>query len=51
MACRVGMGGIGNWPDGGGVNDQAAWVLDAFGVLAGAEADEDKRSKREAGGE
>jgi len=32
------MGGIAHWPDTGGVNDQAAWVVDGFAVLAGAEA-------------
>jgi hypothetical protein len=32
------MGGIAHWPDAGGVNDQAAWVVDGFVVLAGAEA-------------
>jgi hypothetical protein len=37
-ACRGGMGGIAHWPDAGGVNDQAAWVVDGFAVLAGAEA-------------
>jgi hypothetical protein len=32
------MGGIAHWPDAGGVNDQAAWVVDGFAVLASAEA-------------
>jgi hypothetical protein len=32
------MGGIAHWPDAGGVNDQAAWVVDGFAVLAGTEA-------------
>ena len=36
-ACRGGMGGIAHWPDAGGVNNQAAWVVDGFAVLAGAE--------------
>ena len=31
-ACRGGMGGIAHWPDAGGVNDQAAWVVDGFAV-------------------
>jgi hypothetical protein len=31
------MGGIAHWPDAGGVNNQAAWVVDGFAVLAGAE--------------
>ncbi len=37
-ACRGGMGGIAHWPDAGGVNDQAAWVVDGFAVLARIEA-------------
>jgi hypothetical protein len=32
------MGGIAHWPDAGGVNEQAAWVVDGFAVLASAEA-------------
>jgi hypothetical protein len=32
------MCGIAHWPDAGGVNDQAAWLVDGFAVLAGAEA-------------
>ncbi|MFC3002894.1 hypothetical protein [Falsiroseomonas tokyonensis] len=32
------MGGLAFMPDGGGVNDQAAWLLDAFRFLAGLEA-------------
>jgi len=47
-SCRAGMGGIANWPDAGGVADQAAWVVDAFAVLGGidAELDEDERRRR-----
>lgn len=32
--CRGGMGGYAAWPDAGGINDQAAWTVQAFGVLA-----------------
>lgn len=48
-ACRSGMGGMASWPDAGGVNDQPAWVVDAFGVLAAALAAEEKREKGGAG--
>ncbi|WP_424138667.1 hypothetical protein [Roseomonas chloroacetimidivorans] len=39
------MGGYAIWPDGGGLNDQAAWVLDAFGILVSlnAKLDEEER--------
>jgi len=40
--CRSGMGGLAHWPDAGGVNDQAAWVVDAFSALAAMEAEFDK---------
>jgi hypothetical protein len=42
------MGGLAHWPDAGGVVDQAAWVVDAFGLLAGVNArfDEDDRRRR-----
>lgn len=40
-ACRGGMGGT-SWPDFGGVSDQAAWIVDAFGVLAGLDAKFDR---------
>lgn len=36
------MGGFACWPDPGGVNDQAAWLLDAFAILNSAEAQEKK---------
>ncbi|MCA3419667.1 MAG: hypothetical protein INF88_12300 [Roseomonas sp.] len=45
-ACRSGMGGIAHWPDAGGVNDQAAWVVDGFALLAGAEFLEKKERRR-----
>lgn len=46
-ACRGGMGGIASWPDAGGVNDQVAWLVDAFRLLASlnAELDEQERPK------
>lgn len=49
FACR-GDGGIANWPDAGGVAMQAAWVLEAFNALAGAEATFDERRKQMRGG-
>jgi hypothetical protein len=44
-ACRAGMGGVASWPEAGGVNDQPAWVVEAFGVLSAALAAEEKRDK------
>lgn len=38
FACQGAEGAIAHWPDGGGVGDQAAWVVDAFGILGAAEA-------------
>jgi len=32
-ACRS-ENGIAHWPDAGGLNDQAAWVVDGFAVLS-----------------
>jgi hypothetical protein len=32
------MGGIGCWPDAGGVSDQAVWIVDAFALLARIDA-------------
>ncbi|MBS7789276.1 hypothetical protein KTR66_04685 [Roseococcus sp. SDR] len=37
FACR-GEAGIVNWPAAGGVGDQAAWLVDAFNILAGVDA-------------
>lgn len=48
-ACRAGMGGIAHWPDPGGVADQAAWVFEAFGMLAGFEAEFEKHDKEQRG--
>jgi len=47
-ACRSGSGGYAHWPDAGGVADQAAWVVDAFGLLTGTAAtwDEAERKRR-----
>lgn len=42
--CRGEMGYTA-WPDPGGVNDQAAWTLDAFAILTDADA---KARKEEA---
>ena len=36
--CEGGMGGYSAWPDAGGVNDQAAWMIDAFSILTTADA-------------
>jgi hypothetical protein len=44
------MGGIAHWPDPGGVNDQAAWVVDAFAALGGIDAALDAAQRRLAGG-
>jgi hypothetical protein len=32
--CRSGVGGFAAMPEGGGVTDQAAWLLDAFDLLS-----------------
>jgi hypothetical protein len=40
------MGGIAHWPDAGGVNDQAAWVVDGFAVLESVEAVIVQQSRR-----
>lgn len=50
FACRAGMGGIAHWPDAGGVAHQAAWIVEAFGLLAGFEAKFDKHEKETRGG-
>jgi hypothetical protein len=48
LSCHAGMGGVAHWPDAGGVVDQSAWVVDAFGILAGLnnKLDEDERRRR-----
>jgi hypothetical protein len=47
-AWRRSQGGMARgWlPEGGGVNDQPAWLLDAFDILA---AEESRIEKKEAG--
>lgn len=37
--CRDSMGGYARLPDDGGVNDQSAWLMDAFNIIAAAVAD------------
>jgi hypothetical protein len=44
------MGGIAHWPDSGGVADQAAWVVDAFGLLGGIDAALDEANRTLRGG-
>ena len=46
-ACRAGMGGVATWPDAGGLNDQAAWIVDAFARLANIDAALDKEARPE----
>lgn len=36
--ARPSLGGSAFLPDPGGVNDQAAWLMDAFAVIANAES-------------
>ena len=48
-SCRAGMGGIGCWPDAGGVTDQAAWVVDAFALLGELDARIDDEQRRLSG--
>jgi hypothetical protein len=43
------MGGIAHWPDAGGVNDQAAWVVDGFAVLGRIDAALDAEQRQLAG--
>lgn len=44
-ACRGDMG-VAHWPDGGGINHQAAWIVDAFQILAVA-ADKLREERRD----
>lgn len=48
FAAQAGMGGVATWPDAGGLGDQAAQVVDAFGMLAGlkAAAEDAERARR-----
>jgi len=47
--CRGGMGGLAALPEPGGINQQPAWLVAAFGVLEGADAEMDKAERREDG--
>ena len=40
------MGGMAHWPDPGGVGDQAAWIIDAFAMLAAIDAKLDDAARR-----
>lgn len=42
------MGGFAVLPEPGGLNDQPAWLLEAFNVLAHAEAEADRLAAEEA---
>lgn len=37
--CRGGMGGLAHLPERGGLNDQPAWLMEAFNHLANTEAE------------
>jgi hypothetical protein len=43
------MGGYSTWPELGGVLDQSAWTIDAFGLLSAtaAEWDEVERKRKQ----
>jgi hypothetical protein len=41
--CRAGMGGYAVLPGPGGVNDQPAWLMEAFGVLGAFDAEMGER--------
>lgn len=43
--CRHPMGGYSCLPDAGGLNDQCAWLMDAFAIVQAA-ADELNRGKQ-----
>ncbi len=38
--------GVGFLPDRGGLNDQSAWLIDAFAIVAAADAELDRNRKR-----
>lgn len=44
--CRAGMGGLAVLPEAGGINQQPAWLIHAFGMLDAA--DEEMRRAEEA---
>lgn len=37
--CQGGMGGLVQLPEAGGINDQPAWLMGAFGILDAAQAE------------
>lgn len=45
--CRGEMG-MAQLPDPGGINDQAAWVMDAFATCGAAEAELQKQERADA---
>lgn len=47
ISSRDGYGVTTNWPDGGGLNEQAAWTFDAFRLLAGVNAALEKMERGE----
>lgn len=42
--CRDAMGGWRHLPAAGGLGDQSAWIIDAFGIIAREVRDEDARA-------
>jgi hypothetical protein len=39
---------VAHWPDAGSINDQAAWIVDAFATLAAIDArwrDDERRAR------
>lgn len=50
FAGVAGMGGVATWPDAGGIGDQAAQVVDAFGMLAGLKASAEEAERARKGG-
>lgn len=45
LRCRADMGGYAQLPDAGGMNDQSAWLMDAFADIGGAWAQQDKQER------
>jgi hypothetical protein len=41
--CQSGMGGLAQLPDAGGLNNQAAWLVEAFAILDRAADEQRKR--------
>ncbi|MCC7282773.1 MAG: hypothetical protein IT556_10345 [Acetobacteraceae bacterium] len=44
-ACR-GEAGIAHWPDAGGLNDQAAWIVEGFSLLSSMAAQWDEAARK-----